>query len=119
MIKHENIKLRKVSARIDEGLLGEFLEVLNRIGLDYTSAVRCFSKQTILEGALPFRPRAAAVQPSGTTKIMSAKVDEETRVRLLDVLDGIGVDYSTAVRMFARQTVAEQSLPFRPGMRQG
>lgn len=119
MIKHESAKLRKMSARIDKDLLEEFLEVLERIGLDYTSAVRCFSKQTILEGALPFRPKAATVQPSGVTRIMSAKVDEETRARFLDVLDGIGVDYSTAVRMFARQTVAEQALPFRPGIHQG
>ena len=119
MIKHENTKLRKMSARIDEGLLEEFMEVLDRIGLDYTSAVRCFTKQTIMEGALPFRSKAAAVRLSGVTKIMSAKVDEETRARLLDVLDGIGVDYGTAVRMFACQTVADQSLPFWPGVRQG
>ena len=119
MIKHDNSKLRKMSARIDENLLDEFLEVLDRIGLDYTSAVRCFSKQTIMEGAMPFRPKAATVQPSGVTRIMSAKVDEETRARLLDVLDGIGIDCSMAVRMLAHQTATEQSLPFRPGIRQG
>ena len=119
MIKHDNSKLRTMSARSDENLLDEFLEVLDRIGLDYTSAVRCFSKQTIMEGAMPFRPKAATVQPSGVTRIMSAKVDEETRARLLDVLDGIGIDCSMAVRMLAHQTVTEQSLPFRPGIRQG
>ncbi|WP_165043736.1 MULTISPECIES: hypothetical protein [unclassified Adlercreutzia] len=32
----------------------------------------------------------------------------------MTVLDGIGLDFTSAVRSFIKQTAKEQSLPFRP-----
>ena len=51
-----------MTVRLDEEPYDEFMTVLDGIGLDFTSAVRSFIKQTVREQGLPFRPRLNAVQ---------------------------------------------------------
>ena len=48
-----------------------------------------------------------------TTKTMTVRHDEETYEEFMAVLDGIGLDFTSAVRSFIKQTVREQGLPFR------
>lgn len=49
------------------------------------------------------------------TKTMTVRVDEETYDQFCQVLDDIGIDFSTAVRMFIKQTIREEAIPFKPG----
>ncbi len=42
------------------------------------------------------------------------RVDENLRTRAQAVAQGMGLDLSTAVRMFLTQMVRENGLPFRP-----
>ena len=47
-----------------------------------------------------------------TTKTMIVRLDEETYEEFMAVLDGIDLDFTSAVRSFIKQTVREQGLPF-------
>lgn len=49
-----------------------------------------------------------------TSKTMTVRLDEETYKEFMTVLDGIGLDFTSAVHSFVKQTVREQGLPFRP-----
>ena len=46
------------------------------------------------------------------TKTMTVRLGEETYEEFMAVLDGIGLDFTSAVRSFIKQTVREQGLPF-------
>ena len=49
------------------------------------------------------------------TKNMSVRLDEELYDQFNEVLDEMGIDFSTAVRIFVKQTVRERAIPFRVG----
>lgn len=55
MSKNAKTGTKTMTVRLDEGTYGEFMEVLDGLGLDFTSAVRAFVKQTVRERGLPFR----------------------------------------------------------------
>lgn len=49
------------------------------------------------------------------TKNMSVRLDEELYDQFNEVLDELGIDFSTAVHIFVKQTVRERAIPFRVG----
>ena len=48
--------------------------------------------------------------------VLSVRMDEETKRAFADFCDQIGMSVSTAINMFARQTLREQRLPFIPSL---
>ena len=46
------------------------------------------------------------------TTVMQIRMDEELRNQTADVLDNIGMDIPTAVRVFFKRIVAERGIPF-------
>jgi DNA-damage-inducible protein J len=48
----------RLSIRIDSQLRQDASEVFEAMGLDMTTAVRMFLKQSVADNALPFRPQA-------------------------------------------------------------
>lgn len=48
--------------------------------------------------------------------VLSVRMDEETKRAFVDFCDQIGMSVSTAINMFARQTLREQRLPFIPSL---
>ncbi len=48
--------------------------------------------------------------------VLSVRMDEETKRAFADFCDQIGMSVSTAINMFARQTLRERRLPFVPSL---
>lgn len=46
--------------------------------------------------------------------IVQVRVDEDVKRRAGEVLNGLGMDTSTAINVFLRQVITENGLPFRP-----
>lgn len=49
-------------------------------------------------------------------KTLTVRLDAETYSKIMKVLDEIGLDFSSAVRIYVRQIIREQGLPFKPGI---
>jgi len=49
-----------------------------------------------------------------TVASLQIRVDEDLRTQAQRVAGALGMDLTTAVRVFLKQMVAEQALPFRP-----
>lgn len=45
---------------------------------------------------------------------ISIRIEEKTKQAATETLDALGLDMSTAVKMFLQQVVTEQGLPFQP-----
>lgn len=52
---------------------------------------------------------------SGKTTVTSFKVSEETGNEAEAVLRSLGMNFSSAIRLLALQTIAEGAIPFRAG----
>lgn len=107
--------VKKVSVRIDTGLKGEFERALDGIGLDSTNAMRCFAFQIARKESLPFKPSPIEFEMSGKTTVTSFKVAEKVADDADAVLQDLGMNFSSAVRLLALQTIAEGAIPFRAG----
>lgn len=68
MSKSAKAGTKTMTVRLDEGTYGEFMEVLDGLGLDFTSAVRAFVKQTVREQGLPFRPTLSTGDDKGNNQ---------------------------------------------------
>ena len=44
--------------------------------------------------------------------VLQVRVDEELKNQAAEILDAIGVDLSTAVRMFLKKVIIERGIPF-------
>lgn len=53
---------------------------------------------------------------SAAPSSLQVRLDPGLRHEAQIILDGLGIDISTAVRMFLRQVVVERGLPFRPSL---
>lgn len=106
---------RKVSARIDTNLKDEFSKTLEGIGLDYTSAVKSFAYQLVRKRAIPFEVWSVGFEMSGKTAVASVRLPEDVADGAMEVLSGMGISFSTAVRILALETVASGMIPFRAG----
>lgn len=93
------------------GLKGEFERVLDGIGLDPTNAMRCFAFQIARKESFPFEPSPIEFEMSGKTTVTSFKVADDADA----VLQDLGTNFSSAVRLLALQTIAEGAIPFRAG----
>jgi len=51
-----------------------------------------------------------------TTTNLQISVDEDLRAQAQQVAGALGMDLTTAVRVFLKQMVCEKALPFRPVM---
>ena len=98
--------------KMDETLRNEFVCALEKIGLNYKNAVRCLAYQIVYERGLPFEPEAVFISPSGKAKTMRTRIDAECYDMLSVVLKEMELDFSTAVNLFACQTIIEGVLPF-------
>jgi len=49
-----------------------------------------------------------------TVANLQIRVDEDLRAQAQQVASALGMDLTTAVRVFLKQMVAEKALPFRP-----
>ena len=107
--------VKKVSVRTDTGLKGEFERVLDGIGLDPTNAMRCFAFQIARKELFPFEPSPIEFEMSGKTTVTSFKVAEKVADNADAVLQDLGLNFSSAVRLLALQTIAEGAIPFRAG----
>ena len=47
---------------------------------------------------------------------LQVRLDPNLRNEAQAILDGLGIDISSAVRMFLRQVVVERGIPFRPSL---
>lgn len=47
------------------------------------------------------------------TKLVQAKIEKNLKEEAQDVLDKIGLDMATAIRIYLRQIVNEQAIPFK------
>lgn len=56
-----------------------------------------------------------ASNEKNNSKTLTVRLDEDTYSKMMEVLDDIGLDFSGAVRILARQMIREQGLPFKPG----
>jgi len=45
---------------------------------------------------------------------LSIRIEEKTKKEAVKTLDALGLDLSTAVKMFLNQVVVEQAIPFKP-----
>lgn len=45
---------------------------------------------------------------------LSIRIEEKTKKEAQRTLDALGLDLSTAVKMFLNQVVVEQAIPFKP-----
>jgi len=46
--------------------------------------------------------------------ILSIRIEEKTKKEAVKTLEALGLDMSTAVKMFLNQVVIEQGIPFKP-----
>ncbi len=46
--------------------------------------------------------------------ILSVRIEEKTKKEAAKTLEALGLDLSTAVKMFLNQVVIEQGIPFKP-----
>ena len=46
------------------------------------------------------------------TSVIQVRVDDELRQEATKIFEDLGIDMSTAVRMFLKRTVKERGLPF-------
>jgi len=46
------------------------------------------------------------------TSVIQVRVDDELRQDATEIFEELGIDMSTAVRMFLKRTVKEKGLPF-------
>lgn len=46
------------------------------------------------------------------SSVIQVRVDDELRQEATEIFDDLGIDMSTAVRMFLKRTVKERGLPF-------
>ncbi|MFT8592142.1 MAG: type II toxin-antitoxin system RelB/DinJ family antitoxin [Bifidobacterium sp.] len=51
-----------------------------------------------------------------STTTIAIRTDEETKREAQKLFKSMGMDMSTAINMFLRQTISEHRLPFRPGL---
>lgn len=107
--------VKKASVRIDTGIKGEFERVLDGIRLDPTNAMRCFSFQIARKESFPFEPSPIEFEMSGKTTVASFKVAEKVADDTDAVLQDLGMNSSSAVRLLALQTIAEGAIPFKAG----
>ncbi len=45
---------------------------------------------------------------------LSIRIEEKTKKEASETLEALGLDLSTAVKMFLKQVVIEQGIPFKP-----
>jgi len=107
--------MRKVSVRIDVKLKDDFARTLDEIGLDLTNAMRSFAFQLARKKALPFEPGHFEYKMSGKTTVTSFKAPDTIIDEGNAILQELGLNYSSAIRLLALQTVAEGAIPFRAG----
>ncbi|MFA7308759.1 MAG: type II toxin-antitoxin system RelB/DinJ family antitoxin [Patescibacteria group bacterium] len=48
---------------------------------------------------------------------VNVRIDEKTKAEASEVLAGLGLDLSSAIKMFLRQVTTEQGIPFKPTRR--
>ncbi|MBR0395648.1 MAG: type II toxin-antitoxin system RelB/DinJ family antitoxin [Clostridiales bacterium] len=46
------------------------------------------------------------------TSVIQVRVDDELRQEATEIFEDLGIDMSTAIRMFLKRTVKERGLPF-------
>ncbi len=46
------------------------------------------------------------------TTVIQVRVDEELKEKATAICDGLGIDLSTAIRMFMKRTVPQNGIPF-------
>ncbi|MFT8356668.1 type II toxin-antitoxin system RelB/DinJ family antitoxin [Bifidobacterium aquikefiri] len=51
-----------------------------------------------------------------STTTIAIRTDEETKREAQKLFKSMGMDMSTAINMFLRQTISEHRLPFQPGL---
>ena len=44
--------------------------------------------------------------------VLQVRVDDELKNQAAEILDAVGIDLSTAVRMFLRKVILERGIPF-------
>lgn len=49
------------------------------------------------------------------TTTIQVRIDAKTKREAGKVFEGLGLDFSSAMKIYLRQVVREQSIPFRPG----
>ena len=49
---------------------------------------------------------------SGKTEVVRLRVEPELKQQVSEVLSGLGLDFSTVIRMFLRQVVETKGIPF-------
>lgn len=49
------------------------------------------------------------------TATIQIRIDPKTKREAARVFEGLGLDFSSAMKLYLRQVVREQALPFRPG----
>ncbi len=49
--------------------------------------------------------------------ILNVRIEEKTKKEAAKTLEALGLDLSTAVKMFLNQVVIEQGIPFKPSRR--
>ena len=80
-----------------------------------TNATRCFAFQIARKESFPFEPSPIEFEMSGKTTVTSFKVAEKVADDADAVLQDLGMNFSSAVRLLALQTIAEGAIPFRAG----
>lgn len=107
--------IKKASVRIDVKLKDDFARTLDEIGLDPTNAMRSFAFQLARKGELPFEPMPFEYELSGKTTVTSFKAQDAIVDDGNLVLQQLGLNYSSAIKLLALQTIAEGAIPFRAG----
>ena len=46
--------------------------------------------------------------------VLQVRIDDDLKLQATEILDAIGLDLSTAVRMFLKKVILERGLPFDP-----
>lgn len=107
--------IKKVSVRIDVKLKDDFTRTLDEIGLDPTNAMRSFAFQLARKKALPFELEPQEYELSGKTTVTSFKAPDAIIDEGNLVLQQLGLNYSSAIKLLALQSIAEGAIPFRAG----
>ncbi|WP_203640116.1 type II toxin-antitoxin system RelB/DinJ family antitoxin [Levilactobacillus wangkuiensis] len=75
-LKEQNKKSQRLNIRIDADLKEEAQDVYQKLGLDMSTAITLFLKQSIVDKGLPFRPNfenTESYTPEEAWKIVKSK----------------------------------------------
>ena len=54
---------------------------------------------------------------TNTKANLNVRIDANIKESAAEILEGLGIDYTTAIELFFRQLVSERRLPFQPSLR--